>query len=30
LFFKGALFNNEGYNLTEGMEQQHNIIRGGQ
>ncbi len=28
LFFTGALFNNEGYNLTEGMEQQHNIIRG--
>jgi len=30
LFFMGDLFNNEGYNLTEGMEQQHNIIRGGQ
>ncbi|MDP3331138.1 MAG: hypothetical protein Q8Q40_12825 [Methylococcaceae bacterium] len=28
LFFKGDLFNNEGYNLTEGMEQQHNIIHG--
>lgn len=28
LFFTGDLFNNEGYNLTEGMEQQHNIIRG--
>jgi len=28
LFFMGDLFNNEGYNLTEGMEQQHNIIRG--
>jgi len=30
LFFMGDLFNNEGYNLTEGMEQQHNIIRSGQ
>jgi hypothetical protein len=28
LFFTGDLFNNEGYNLTEGFEHQHNIIRG--
>lgn len=27
LFFTADLFNDEGYNLTEGMEQQHNIIR---
>jgi len=27
LFFTGELLNNEGYNLTEGIEQQHNIIR---
>jgi len=29
LFFTGDLFNNEGYNLTEGIEHQHNIDRGG-
>ncbi|MDO9270657.1 MAG: hypothetical protein Q7T96_16260 [Methylobacter sp.] len=28
LFFTGDLFNNEGYNLTEGIEHQHNINRG--
>ena len=28
LFFTGDLFNDEGYNLTEGIEQQHNINRG--
>ncbi|MCK9395818.1 MAG: hypothetical protein M0Q44_09535 [Methylobacter sp.] len=28
LFFTGDLFNNEGYNLTEGIERQHNINRG--
>ncbi|MCF7966739.1 MAG: hypothetical protein K9L79_14560 [Methylobacter tundripaludum] len=28
LFFTGDLFNNEGYNLTEGIEHQHNISRG--
>jgi len=27
LFFTGDLFNNEGYNLTEGIEHQHNITR---
>lgn len=27
LFFTGDLFNNEGYNLTEGIERQHNINR---
>ncbi|MDP1969502.1 MAG: hypothetical protein Q8K42_01030 [Methylobacter sp.] len=27
LFFTGDLFNNEGYNLTEGIEHQHNINR---
>jgi hypothetical protein len=25
LFFTGDLFNDEGYNLTEGIQQQHNI-----
>jgi hypothetical protein len=29
LFFTGDLFNNEGYNLTEGIEHHHNINRGG-
>ena len=28
LFFTGDLFNDAGYNLTEGIEQQHNINRG--
>ncbi|SJM94142.1 conserved hypothetical protein [Crenothrix polyspora] len=28
LFFKDDLFNDEGYNLTKGIEQQHNIKRG--
>ncbi len=28
LFFTGDLFNDEGYNLTEGIEHQHNINRG--
>jgi hypothetical protein len=28
LFFTGDLFNDEGYNLTEGIEHQHNITRG--
>lgn len=28
LFFTGDLFNNEGYNLTEGIEHHHNINRG--
>ncbi|MGZ8238524.1 MAG: hypothetical protein ACXW1Z_20960 [Methylobacter sp.] len=28
LFFTGDLFNDEGYNLTEGIEHQHNIKRG--
>jgi hypothetical protein len=28
LFFTGDLFNAEGYNLTEGIEHQHNINRG--
>jgi hypothetical protein len=28
LFFTGELFNDEGYNLTEGIEHQHNINRG--
>ena len=28
LFFTGDLFNAEGYNLTEGIEYQHNINRG--
>lgn len=28
LFFTGDLFNNEGYNLTEGIEHQQNINRG--
>ena len=28
LFFTGDLFNSEGYNLTEGIEYQHNINRG--
>ena len=28
LFFSDDLFNDEGYNLTEGMEHQHNISRG--
>ncbi len=28
LFFTGDRFNNEGYNLTEGIEHQHNINRG--
>jgi hypothetical protein len=28
LFFTGDLFNYEGYNLTEGIEHQHNINRG--
>ena len=28
LFFTCDLFNDEGYNLTEGIEHQHNIIRG--
>ena len=28
LFFTGNLFNDAGYNLTEGIEQQHNINRG--
>ncbi|MGZ4957321.1 MAG: hypothetical protein ACXV8Q_19660 [Methylobacter sp.] len=28
LFFTGDLFNNDGYNLTEGIEHQHNINRG--
>ena len=28
LFFTGDLFNNEGYNLTEGLEHQHNINSG--
>lgn len=27
LFFTADVFNNEGYNLTEGIEQQHNIKR---
>lgn len=27
LFFTGDLFNDEGYNLTEGIERQHNINR---
>ncbi|MGZ4982418.1 MAG: hypothetical protein ACXWAB_13355, partial [Methylobacter sp.] len=27
LFFTGDLFNDEGYNLTEGIEHQHNINR---
>ena len=30
LFFTGDLFNDAGYNLTEGIEQQHNINRGDQ
>lgn len=29
LFFIGDLFNDGGYNLTEGIEHQHNIDRGG-
>ena len=28
LFFTGDLFNDQGYNLTEGIEHQHNINRG--
>ncbi|MFZ2171227.1 MAG: hypothetical protein WAW61_16515 [Methylococcaceae bacterium] len=28
LFFTGDLFNDEGYNLTEGIEHEHNINRG--
>jgi len=28
LFFTGDLFNSDGYNLTEGIEHQHNINRG--
>ncbi len=28
LFFTGDLFNDQGYNLTEGIESQHNINRG--
>jgi hypothetical protein len=28
LFFTGDLFNNEGYNLTKGLENQHNINSG--
>ena len=28
LFFTGDLFNDEGYNLTEGIEYQNNINRG--
>jgi len=28
LFFTGDLFNDAGYNLTEGIEEQHNINRG--
>ena len=28
LFFTGELFNDEGYNLTEGIEHQHDINRG--
>jgi hypothetical protein len=27
LFFTGDLYNNDGYNLTEGIEKQNNIIR---
>jgi len=30
LFFTGDLFNDQGYNLTEGIEHQHNINRGDQ
>jgi len=30
LFFTGDLFNDAGYNLTVGIEQQHNINRGAQ
>ena len=30
LFFTGDLYNDEGYNLTEGIEHQHNIKRGEQ
>ena len=28
LFFTGDLYNDQGYNLTEGIEHQHNINRG--
>ena len=28
LFFTGDLFNSDGYNLTEGVEKQNNIIHG--
>jgi hypothetical protein len=28
LFFTGDLFNDQGYNLTEGVEHQYNINRG--